>query len=755
MTTINTSLLTYPFDPTGTQLSNKIVNEQHIITSNNWRDFHFIVPKCAPYFEDSVKIRYQEPNGNARYLIKGKDWMPTHQFMDASLACAKPIYGSISLMNSSLEGVLLLEAYQTVGGNWVIPDDKIALILADRLHNPRITSWEQVVELPYQFPVIDHEWNLVDMVGMSHVVNSLNGIETQLRLSGQGGLSEHIANINNPHKVTKFHVGLSKVNNFAIANQAEAEAGTANDVYLTPLTGKQLMAAAVGNAYTAHAANNSNPHGTTAAQVGAYTIAQIDNLLKGKIGTTEVAYDTMRVAGMLPDAHKAWVLEGVAADTLLFNGMTFLDLKSAIQGGASANADRFDGKTFVEATALILSGTAAAASRFGGKTPTEWASLIQSFTVANATHLNNRTDVETKAWILAGQAASTALFGGLDPLSYKADVLTGTAANSLEFEGRTFVQATSEIRNGTVKEALLFGGKTPIEYRDYVLTGKAYNSERLNGYTYDELITKISSMPLNVEATSLSGMAGSLITGNYNAWSMQQLGAGRLNLTTTPSGVYKVIPEATSTAPTDSDSGGSVLILRQDTPAVINPDGSVATPAVIGNVVTQQYFNNLNNKQWSWMRVYSGGVWGAWSRFADDAVITAALTSSTTRISALEGRWTSGNVPGNDVNDVAVPPGLYYVKSSTLGTKPTGDDGFGHLLVSREGSGGTTVAQMYFDNTTNTQWTRTFNNVAWTTWDRVITESFANTKYATRAEVEAMLTSLADTFTTLTTTLNT
>jgi hypothetical protein len=51
----------------------------------------------------------------------------------------------------------------------------------------------------------------------------------------------HIANTNNPHGVTKSQVGLGSVQNYGIASQAQAEAGSANNVYMTPQRTKQYV----------------------------------------------------------------------------------------------------------------------------------------------------------------------------------------------------------------------------------------------------------------------------------------------------------------------------------------------------------------------------------------------------------------------------------------------------------------------------------------------------------------------------------
>lgn len=757
MATINTAALVYPFDPTGIQASNKIINEQHIITSVNWRDYHFIVPKCAPFFEDSVKLKYFSPDNTSRYLVKGVDWYPTHKFMDASLACAKPISGSISFLNTSLEGIILLEQYQTVGGNWVLDSNKIALILADRLHNPRVTSWEQVVERPFDFPVIDHEWNLIDMVGMKDVVSSLLGIEEQLRMAGQGGLNAHIIDYSNPHKVDKTHVGLSAVANYPIATDVEAVAATATNRYLTPAGARKLTDALIGVDYNEHKVNVLNPHNTTAAQVGAHTKAEVLSLLNNKVDKTGVAYDTARVAGMTPDQYKSYVLDGVAADSLLFNGMTFYDLRQAIQGGASANAERFDNKTFSEATAIILSGTAAAATRFGGKTATEFANYITTLDMENAVRLNGRTDAQLKTWILSSPASSADLFGGYDANSFKAWVLTGTAANATSFDGRTFAQATSEIRNGLVNEARYFGGKDAADYRTYVLSGTANDSMRFGGYTFAEFLAQLELMS-GGSANMVGTMPAQTVVDSVLAWSMYGLPGNNLDDNTIKSGVYGV--NATGllgTKPSGEDGNGSVLIMREDGPGS-NDAGGNYVPGTPGVKVVQQYFNNSKTSPIVWVRAYETGSWGGWSHLVDEVYTTnyvnGRLVTPLARITELENNLSSGNVPGGNIDLVTIPTGIYYIKSVDAGTKPAGDDGFGHLFVSQEGSG-TTVAQIYFDNISNTQWVRNYNNVSWSSWDRVLTSSYTATNYATRTEVETALQALTDAFTALSTTLNT
>ena len=196
----------YAFDPTGSLPDNKIVDEQQILTEANGPDFRLLVPKMAPYFLSSLKVRLKNLNDEVSTLVEGLDYLPTHWFISASRACVSPIYGSILIMNSDLVGAISLE-YQTVGGIWCLDTDKILLVLSDTMHNPRTTTWDEVIDKPIVFPVIDHEWNLSDMVGVSDVVTKLDEVRTTILNKQVTGLPAHILDHSNIHEVTAAQVG--------------------------------------------------------------------------------------------------------------------------------------------------------------------------------------------------------------------------------------------------------------------------------------------------------------------------------------------------------------------------------------------------------------------------------------------------------------------------------------------------------------------------------------------------------------------
>src|SRR5690606_17299055 len=69
--------------------------------------------------------------------------------------------------------------------------------------------------------------------------NAWNAKETPE--GAQAKVDEHAKRTDNPHGVTKAQVGLGSVANYGVASQAEAETGTANNKYMTPLRTKQAI----------------------------------------------------------------------------------------------------------------------------------------------------------------------------------------------------------------------------------------------------------------------------------------------------------------------------------------------------------------------------------------------------------------------------------------------------------------------------------------------------------------------------------
>lgn len=253
--------ITYPFDPTGTLPANKITNETHVLTSVNSGDFYTIVPKLGPFFETGLILEFTNQAGDKVTLVKNVDYYLSNIFLSASRACSKPLYGSATLIDTSLTGILTFKQYQSIGGEWVLDINTWTSIVANMHYNPRTTTWEQLVGTPTIFPVIDHQWNLADMVGLSEMVNAVNDVVNALLAQPTNpSLSDHLLDYTNPHHVTQTDVGLADLQNYGIATVSDLENGVSNK-YVTPAPLKIYLLAVAQQIY----ANVSSALGDIAA----------------------------------------------------------------------------------------------------------------------------------------------------------------------------------------------------------------------------------------------------------------------------------------------------------------------------------------------------------------------------------------------------------------------------------------------------------------------------------------------------------
>ena len=372
----------YPVDYSGKAPSNKIVNEQHRLTTANWTSFRFVVPKFAPFYQNEllqVRLR-DDKTGTTTVLRRNIDYKESHKFMSASHSLGHRLYGGISILNKKLVGTLII-TYQTLGGPWLIDADKIAEIIADNLNNPLALSWEQVAELPYAFPPINHDFDLVNTVGYEGVIDALNQLNGSMLAAKSKQYTDHILDFNNPHMTTKTHVGLGNVPNYAAATLEDFNAAKPNMFVTTNILRQaviSILESQMGgdeedpnaeNPYLDHINSIANPHKTTAAQVGAYTKAEVDAKITVLTNSAN-AHAALKnnphgvTAAQVGSYTKAEVdakfTAGARATTLVY-GVT----KVASDAEADAGTDRFLSMTPYTVARRILNQRVATASLTG------------------------------------------------------------------------------------------------------------------------------------------------------------------------------------------------------------------------------------------------------------------------------------------------------------------------------------------------------------------------------------------------------
>lgn len=484
---MSTETYAYPFDPSGLLASNLIDGERQVITPPNWSDFYIVIPEAAPFFREGLRLIHH-PSGNI--LTEGVDYYCTHRFHDASLAIAKPVFGSITILNRSLEGVLELK-YQTLGGEWTLSEQQISDILAEELANPRTTTWEQVVDLPREFPVIDHPWDLVDMVGASSVVEKLDEIAQAIRDNAEGATQSHINDTDNPHQVTKTQVGLGSVANYPPASEAEALDGTLANRYMTPVVTRAVVMSLVGDEFNLHKNNNNNPHGVNKAHIGLSNVGNYAMATTGDAttGTAANLYMSPVTTAAVVDAKLA------AVATPHINNLNNPHQVTAAQLGLG-NVANYGPATLEMATT--------GSDNAHVMTPLRVRQAIDAlFGATLIDHINNRGNPHqvTKAHVGLDKvpnlplATVTAAQAGSDDSGLMTPRLTSELIAAMGGVGGGTIDAVhrANLNNPHQVTAAQVGAYTQLQV-DALLTDKmgrsdtAANSERLEGQTSAEII---------------------------------------------------------------------------------------------------------------------------------------------------------------------------------------------------------------------------------------------------------------------------
>lgn len=282
--------VTYPLDPTGEAVSNRVGPERHTLTSKDWSEFNIIIPKATPFFqpkEGELKLTHY-PSG--KVLTRGKDWVEGWYFRSAADRIGRHLFGCIVMIDPRMSGEIEIDKYQTLGGEYTLNKQQLEAILAQQLFNPFRRYWEVIANLPQIFPPLDHGHPVDDMTGLPEFIKALNGIENAIIAMSEGGdLPAHLNDFNNPHHVTALHVKLEKLMNWAIATLADIRVGSMNpQAYMNPTITYEMIKATAIAALQAHIMDHDNVHQVTADQVNTYTKERItellNQLLRGELG---------------------------------------------------------------------------------------------------------------------------------------------------------------------------------------------------------------------------------------------------------------------------------------------------------------------------------------------------------------------------------------------------------------------------------------------------------------------------------------
>lgn len=275
----------YPLDPTGVSPDNRIAAEAHTLPNRTVRAF---APLYGAFFAESLIIRDRATG----QTLNSSQYRSTELFEFPTGRYGKEICGIVLITDTSVSSNIEVD-YQVLGGEYSTNTDAIVQMLNSLEFDNRPVRWPDIIGKPDAFEPAFHYHDVGDVYGFEYVVHAIERVRTAILVgdsathdaiyryidqqdqaySGQitavqSGLNSHVQNQNNPHNTTKAQVGLGNVDNFATATTVEAQGGTVNNKFMTPLRTAEAISTQAGQLINNHVNNQNNPHNVTKAQVG-------------------------------------------------------------------------------------------------------------------------------------------------------------------------------------------------------------------------------------------------------------------------------------------------------------------------------------------------------------------------------------------------------------------------------------------------------------------------------------------------------
>lgn len=311
------TLYALPYDPNG-NLEGNYQTEIIDLDEQYVEDNKVVVLTKGYFYKHDLIITYQDgtPLGKHQYRVTSGHPKLT---ADTSLENA-----SVLVIQGELKHSTIVVTARMVGGEYCSLNHTIVTELKNLMQNTRVVHYNNIKGVPNDFKVSGHLHALWQLYGFTESTLKLKRIEACFELEAQRDfdelwreiklrfdetnrdlgdvellLTEHIANKNNPHRLTAKQVGLDAVLNAPIATDAEAsfKSGDLLATYATPRSLDLAIKTNFLNELDFHINNTNNPHRENANDIGTYNTGQLDYLNSEYYNRGETTRATHRISG--------------------------------------------------------------------------------------------------------------------------------------------------------------------------------------------------------------------------------------------------------------------------------------------------------------------------------------------------------------------------------------------------------------------------------------------------------------------------
>lgn len=224
MATANPINLKYPFNPNGSLKESVVKDEIQTVTPINGTNYGVFVPRCAPFFRREFKLFNADTGEELKEHI---NYTFGVMYLSFSAQVYKGVYGAVTLIGINKPTRVRLE-YPTVGWNFVMDDKKYAETVARIMDNPRVITWEQVADVPTEFPPIPHLHISTESTDYQEFLEAQKAIQSVIATSltqYSKTLLDHINKKGDVHDFDKAAKQLDRVPNNALGNTSQVVGG--------------------------------------------------------------------------------------------------------------------------------------------------------------------------------------------------------------------------------------------------------------------------------------------------------------------------------------------------------------------------------------------------------------------------------------------------------------------------------------------------------------------------------------------------
>jgi hypothetical protein len=277
-------MTTLALDLTAKLSNNLIVEEVQAISFNNNRQLGYVVTANVLFFIDdlivdvipTIENKSLKPKNIRSRLNCWIDYIPALKYSKGSDVCGKIIYAGITLVDSTLQGNLLI-TNRAMGGAFQI-DRRVVInkIGSDDFHLVR-DRYDSLLSNSVVFSPPLVPFNKIQQSSISSLISSAIDANSTMVAAplppSELYLVTHTSAIN-PHRLSAKDIDLGSVPNWRTATDDQAALGVARNLFVTPSgaakavkSGISVPQASVGSAGTITLNNPTTPDETSATKV--------------------------------------------------------------------------------------------------------------------------------------------------------------------------------------------------------------------------------------------------------------------------------------------------------------------------------------------------------------------------------------------------------------------------------------------------------------------------------------------------------